>query len=161
MHRDDYPRTYKYRIELEIGVTSAIALSSSEMCELVSLGLFELDQEGRFLPGVTLPNNTFRPVSTHATPARYERLVSLREADAAGRLTETDAKLFEDLEVAHNDLNDCFREQRMPQARVAALAEKLETIPDILREERACAASLLAAVKGVLETHESVTGLVL
>lgn len=43
MHRDDYPSIYKYRIELEIGVTSAIALSSSEMCELVSLGLFELD----------------------------------------------------------------------------------------------------------------------
>ena len=171
MSRNDFPSTHKYRIELEIRVTSAIALSSGEMCDLVSLGLFDLDHEGRFLPGITVPNNVFRLVSTRATPAGYERKVSLREFEAGalrhtfqsgvnGR-TEDDTKLIEDLEVARGNLTDCFCEQRMLQARLMALIEKLEAIPDIPHEERAYAATLLAAVKGVLETHESVTRLVL
>lgn len=167
MSRIDFPSTHKYRIELEIRVTSAIALSSGEMCDLVSLGLFDLDHEGRFLPGITVPNNVFRLLSTRATPAGYERKVSLREfeADNHRRAAQSvrdwrsaaDAKLIEDLEVARSDLTDCFREQRMLQARVAALVEKLEAIPDIPHEERAYAATLLAAVNGMLETHESVT----
>ena len=167
MSRIDFPSTHKYRIELEIRATSAIALSSGEMCDLVSLGLFDLDHEGRFLPGITVPNNVFRLVSTRATPAGYERKVSLREFEADslrhtfqsgvnGR-TEDDTKLIEDLEVARGNLTDCFCEQRMLQARLMALIEKLEAIPDIPHEERAYAATLLAAVKGMLETHESVT----
>ena len=64
MTAGDFPSVHKYRIELEIGVTSMIALSSGEMCELITLGLFELDREGRLLPGVTLPNNVFGLVST-------------------------------------------------------------------------------------------------
>ena len=163
----DCPSTYKYRLELEIGVTSMIALSSGEMCDLIALGLFALDREGRLLPGVTLPNNVFGLVSTRITPVGYERQISLREAEsvsrrraaqsARNRLTETDAKLIDDLEVARDNLTDCFREQRMLQARIAGLFEKLGTVADIADDDRAYAASLLAAVDGVLQKHESVT----
>ena len=44
----------------------------------------------------------------------------------------------------------------MLQARIAGLFEKLGTVADIADDDRAYAASLLAAVDGVLQNHESV-----
>jgi hypothetical protein len=81
----------QFLFELELEISSALGFSAGELCELVSDGLFALDNEGRLFPGITAPNaeNRLKRVTMGATgygqSSRYHPVHSRCRQSMQGR----------------------------------------------------------------------------
>lgn len=161
MTRAPFPPSQHFLFEIEVGVSSALALSSGELAMLISDGLSALDDRGLLFPGVTTPDRGNRLLGVKIGAIGYQRFGRTGPADEAYRRLfmgrgrrRSHRSLGERLDSRIVELSAGLINQRMLIARLTGLSDKCRHPTALSDADRTIGEALLTASDTIIQTVE-------
>jgi hypothetical protein len=170
MTSSSFPGGRNFVFELEVEISSILALSPGEFGSLILDGLYELDHKGELFPAVTVPVAGDRLLVASIKAIGFQRSAEpdgLRQPKSKNvtamveRKNSEDVNLSSELEAAYIQLGDVLAEQRMLWAKLIGLEEIFRSGALVSGENRAMAQRALAAHKALVRHHRLSTILAL
>lgn len=154
----------RFKLDLEVEITSALSFSVGELGALIVDGLLYLEDEGLLFPGVTSPAAGDRLIGASIYAAGYARSHDvdgwettyrrLLAGKGGSRSSKGHKLVHVRLDETISVLAACFAEQRMLLAKLSASSERFKVPPTVTDADHATAEALMAAADAVLKTHE-------